>query len=132
MRMLWCQSTALLLPLHRGLDVTREGVAKDLEELLAGGELLHGHARDRQHGEPAVANLLVAHREGLRLGLRHQAEGVEAELARGVARTEGAHRDAGLLPAELGAVDLREEDGGEQDRASGLAILGLEDHVEVA
>merc|ERR1719163_1648686 len=56
--------------------------AERSEELLAGDALLHDHAGDGDHGEPAVVELLILHREQLGGVRRLEAEGVKAEVPR--------------------------------------------------
>ena len=87
------------------------------EELGAGGELLTDHARDGNHRQAAVVELLVLHLEELGRVGGLQAQRVEAHIACDVVRLdrpefEGAVRALGGLEGEDGE-DL--EDGERED-----------------
>ena len=105
-----------------------------LEDALAVNGLLGEESGSGEHGKAAVLELLGLHLEELLGVLGHEAEGVEAEVTRGVVGEElsggvdGGVR--GVDPALLGAELLGGADGGDEGDpelggAPNVAILAV-------
>merc|ERR1719324_1887147 len=114
------------------LDAELEEVSRDD---LAVDELLRDEARDREHGEAAVLQLLRGHHLELRRIGRLEAERIEADVTRVVVVREEAVAPGALLrrlhPAVERAVELRERDGEgealEEDGVDGADLVEVAD-----
>merc|ERR1719247_191616 len=105
------------------------------EELAPRGELLADHASDRDHGKPAVVELLCLHRRELRWVGWLEAERIEAVVASDVVLSYGPALHVGVLEGKDRA-DLCHGDRKDNSRPEGLQRRLLEGdvrrHVDVA
>mmetsp|Transcript_14759 Transcript_14759/g.33910 ORF Transcript_14759/g.33910 Transcript_14759/m.33910 type:complete len:252 (+) Transcript_14759:204-959(+) len=96
------------------------------EQLGASDSLLHHHARDGNHREAAVVELLGLHLLELRRVDRLEAERVEAVVARRVVLLDGPALDVRVLERREDREDLDDGDSEDDDGPEGLERRLLE------